>query len=93
MEEVSLSNNFTVEVSGNIMSLGWKPRHGSDDNLISFVDGQAFYSSTYLEFNDLRDKQDRIPHIVLNFDDPLNKNRRDFRLINQLNLYIPNVNI
>ena len=67
MEEVRLNENFTIEVSGNVMSLGWKPRHGSEDNLISFVDGQAFYSSTYFKFADLRDKQDRVPHIALKF--------------------------
>ena len=82
MEEVRLNENFTIEVSGNIMSLGWKPRHGSEDNLISFVDGQAFYSSTYFKFADLRDKQDRVPHIALKFDDPQEKKATDLRLIN-----------
>ena len=68
MEDIGLDRNFTVEVSGHMMSLEWKPRSHLEQNLVAFVDGQAFYSSTYFKFDELRNKGNLIPHIVLDAD-------------------------
>ena len=68
MEDIGLDRNFTVEVSGHMMSLEWKPRRHLDHNLVAFVDGQGFYSSNYFKFDELRNKGNLIPHIVLDSD-------------------------
>ena len=65
MEDIGLDRNFTVEVSGHMMSLEWKPRSRLEHNLVAFVDGQGFYSSTYFTFDELRNKENLIPHIML----------------------------
>ena len=63
--DVALNNNFAFELSGNAMSIKWKPRTSIEDDVISFTDGQGTFSSTYFNFDDLRNKGDRRPHIVL----------------------------
>ena len=68
MEEIGLNRNFSVEVSGHMLSLEWKPKRRSEHNLVAFVDGQGFYSSTYFKFDELRNKESLIPHIALDYD-------------------------
>ena len=53
------------------MSLDWKPRSYSEDNLVAFIDGQAFYSSTYFDFDNLRNNKGLIPHIALKADEAM----------------------
>ena len=50
------------------MSIRWKPRTSVSDNVISFIDGQSNYSSTYFKLDDLRKKDDLLPHMVLDSD-------------------------
>ena len=65
---IALYGNFTLELSGNAMSMRWKPRTSTADNVISFTDGQGVYSSTYFVLDALRKKDDLLPHIVLGSD-------------------------
>ena len=53
------------------MSLDWKPRSYTEDNLVAFIDGQAFYSSTYFDFDNLRNNKGLIPHIALKADEAM----------------------
>ena len=53
------------------MSLDWKPRSYFEDNLLAFIDGQAFYSSTYFDFDNLRNIKGLIPHIALQADEAM----------------------
>ena len=55
------------------MSLDWKPRSYSEDNLVAFIDGQAFYSSTYFDFDNLQSNKGLIPHIALKAGEAMQK--------------------
>ena len=64
------------------MSLRWKPRESNQHNLISFIDGQGYYSSTYFKINDLSNKEDLLPHIVL---EPQERGQVEYNLYGEQN--------
>ena len=64
-EEIEFKENVAFELSGNIISLQWKPMQTNSKNIILFQDGERFYSTLYFNIESMKNNVLQSPLLVL----------------------------